>query len=160
MSPPGFSRDAKRTKRVSAMKNLTIGMVLGAAALFGAGAARADDPLMGKAPWNFTPQNRAGIAVAMKNIEDPNSGGSGGGSGTTIVCGGTSGAGGTGGTGSGSSATANSNCVIINNSDGAIVNTDQHSNGDQTSSSSAHSTTKTGSIDDVSAILNGNKQGL
>lgn len=145
------------------MKTNLIGAAFGltwvAIALAGSAAA---DPLGGKDPWNFTPVNRAGLAVAIKNIEDPGSGGSGSGGGTTIVCGGTSGGSGDGSTGSGSSATANNNCVIINNSDGAIVNTDQDSVGNQSSNSNAHSSTKTQnqSIDDVSAILNGNKQGL
>lgn len=138
--------------------------LVGAAAL--AGGARADDPLMGKAPWNFTPQNRAAIAIAIKNIEDPASGGSGAG---TIVCGGTGGASGQGATGSAASATANSSCIIINNSDGAIVNSDQDSDGNQDADSTTTTQTNNssgkkkdggGSIDDVANILNGNKQGL
>lgn len=146
------------------MSKLVIGTMLsaamGVAMLAGASVAQAD-ALGGKEPWDFTPVNRAGLAVAIKQIEDPGSGGSGSGSGTTIVCGGTSGAGGDGATGSGSSATANNNCVIINNSDGAIVNTDQDSVGNQTSNATAKSKTGTSSsIDEVSSILNGNKQGL
>lgn len=134
------------------------GLVCGAAAF--AGTAQAD-PLGGKEPWNFTPVNRAGLAVAMQQVENPGSGGNGG-SGTTIVCGGTSGAGGDGATGSASSATANNNCVIVNNSTGVIVETDQDSVGNQSSSSNASQTTNNshGSIDEVSAILHGNKQGL
>jgi hypothetical protein len=131
-----------------------------------AGSANADDPLMGKGPWNFTPQNRAAIAIAIKNIEDPASGGSGAG---TIVCGGTGGASGQGATGSAASATANSSCIIINNSDGAIVDSDQDSDGDQDADSTTTTQTNNaaakkkpggGSIDDVANILNGNKQGL
>jgi hypothetical protein len=124
------------------------------------GAALADDPLMGKAPWNFSYQNRAAIAVAIKNAEDGGSGSSG----QTIVCGGTSGAGGTGATGSAASSAANSSCIIITNSPGSQVHNDQTSAGDQTSTSSSSTKSSSGkssgSIDDVSAILYGNKQGL
>ena len=144
------------------MKKLVLNAMLAGAAVASslsfAPAAYAD-PLGGKEPWSFTPQNRPALAVAIKNIADPGSGGSGAG---TIVCGGTSGASGQGATGSGASATANSSCIIINNSDGAIVQSDQQSHGNQSSNSSASSTTNNhgGSIDDVSAILQGNKQGL
>ncbi|MEQ1754190.1 MAG: hypothetical protein ABL973_08645 [Micropepsaceae bacterium] len=123
-----------------------------------AGTALADDPLMGKSPWNFSYQNRAAIAIAIKNAENPGSGTGG----STIICGGTSGASGQGATGSGASSTANSSCIILNNSPGSQVHNDQTSTGDQTSTS----TTKTsaskpgGSIDEVSSILYGQKQGL
>lgn len=146
-------------------QRLALGLVAGSVFIAASSAAYADDPLMGKSPWNFTPQNRAAIAVAIKNIEDPASAG-GGGAGT-IVCGGTSGASGQGATGSGASSTANSSCIIINNSDGAIVTNPQYSDGNQNSDSSAETKSvtsggkkKSGSIDDVSAILYGNKQGL
>jgi len=123
-------------------------------------AAFADDPLMGKAPWSFSYQNRAAIALAIKNAEHPGSGTSG----ETIVCGGTSGAGGQGGAGSAASSAANSSCIIINNSPGSQVHNDQTSDGNQTSTSSTSTKSSTGkpsgSIDDVSAILYGQKQGL
>jgi hypothetical protein len=136
--------------------------------------ALAEDPLMGKSPWSFSYQNRAAIAVAIKNMEDPGTGSGGAG---TIVCGGTSGASGEGSNGSGASATANSSCIIINNSDGAVVNNDQISDGDQTATSESSTATSTGvpskakgkvkkkpssagSIDEVSSVLNGHKQGL
>ena len=137
--------------------------------------ARAEDPLMGKSPWNFSYQNRAAIAVAIKNVEDPGSGSGGAG---TIICGGTSGASGAGSNGSGASATANSSCIIISNSDGAVVNNDQNSTGDQTATSESSAASSTGgsskvrkkskpktmsgsgSIDEVSSVLNGHKQGL
>jgi hypothetical protein len=144
-------------------QRLALGLVAGSA-LFAATPAFADDPLMGKSPWNFTPQNRAAIAIAIKGVEDGNNGGNGGAG--TIVCGGTSGASGQGATGSGASSTANSSCIIINNSDGAIVTNPQYSDGNQDSDSEANSTLnnanskKSGSIDDVAAILGGNKQGL
>ena len=122
-------------------------------------AAWADDPLMGRSPWNFQAQDRAGIAVVIKNVED----GLGTSGVSTIVCGGTSGASGQGATGSGASSTANSSCIIVSNSDGTQINNPQDSNGDQNSNSSAKSKTsaaKSSSIDEVSSILNGNKQGL
>jgi len=116
---------------------------------------------MGKSPWNFQPQNRSALAVAIKSIEDPGSGGSGAG---TIVCGGNSGASGQGAVGSASDSTANSSCIIINNSDGAIVTNPQYSDGDQSANSSTSSQSNTinqnNSIDEVAKILGGNKQGL
>jgi len=136
---------------------LSVAFSAGLGALLAGSPAHADDPLMGKSPWNFDPVNRAQLAVVMKQIED--GGGAGGGSGTTIVCGGTSGQGGTGGTGSGSSATGNSNCIILNDADGNIIDVGQVSDGNQTSGSSAevqnNGTNNKGSIDDVAAILNG-----
>ncbi len=139
-----------------------------------AGVAQADDPLMGRVPWNFSYQNRAAVAIAIKNIEDPAGNGSGAG---TIVCGGTSGSSGQGANGSAASAGANSSCIIINNSAGATVRNDQISDGDQTATSEANANTGTiggsgrarhgaaptgrsGSIDDVAAVLNGHRQGL
>ena len=145
------------------MNRLVTGlMITVAAATFAGGVARADDPLMGKSPWNFDPVNRAGVAVAMKGIED---GGSGSGGGTTIVCGGTSGGSGHGATGAGSSATGNSSCIIVSNSDGNIIDVGQASDGNQGSTSTANSQTSTSNnknvappksgADDVMSILNG-----
>lgn len=148
------------------------------AGLFAPLAAHADDPLMGRVPWNFSYQNRAAVAIAIKGIEDGGNGGTGAG---TIVCGGTSGSSGQGGNGSGASAGANSSCIIINNSPGSMVHNDQISDGDQTAVSEATSTVKTtnnsgskkhrprhpggsdahsGSIEDVAAVLGGHRQGL
>lgn len=133
---------------------LLLTAVCGAFAM-SAGAAHAD-PLGGKEPWNFQPQNRAGIAATIKAVEDGGGSGSGGGS-TTIVCGGTSGGSGDGSTGSGSSATANSTCVIVNGSTGTQIGVDQDSDGDQTSEAKTKSKTNNtqsgGSIDEVAAIL-------
>lgn len=141
---------------------LALGMAAGIASVLCSEAALADDPLMGKSPWNFQEQNRAAIARMIKEIEDPGSGGP-----STILCGGTSGAGGQGAVGSAASATGNSSCIIVSNSGGAIINTDQASDGNQTAGSSASATTTNttnnksgGSIDEVANILNGHKQGL
>lgn len=143
------------------MTKTAIGLVVGLSvlggALMGSAPARADDPLMGKSPWNFDPVNRAAMAVAIKQVEDGSDGGSG--NGVTVVCGGTSGATGSGSTGAGSSAAGNNNCVVVSNSDGAIVDVDQHSNGNQTAGSTANSTSNNSSsssaADDVASILNG-----
>lgn len=65
-------------------------------------------------PWNFTPQNRAQLAVTTKQLTDTSLASSAAGLGaTTIVCGGGS-----------STATANNTCIILNNATGDIV-TDQ-----------------------------------
>jgi hypothetical protein len=135
-----------------------LGVAVGALSLISAQSAFADDPLMGRSPWNFQPEDRAGIAVIMKNVE---SGFSASGPGA-IICGGTSGASGQGATGSGASSTANSSCIIVNGSPGTQINNPQHSDGNQSSSSSASSktTNNNGGSDAVSSILNGNKQGL
>jgi hypothetical protein len=141
---------------------LTLGVAVVIASVVCSEAALADDPLMGKSPWNFQEQNRAAIARLIKEIEDPGSGGP-----STILCGGTSGAGGQGATGSAAQAGANSSCIIVSNSGGAIIDTTQASVGDQTAGSSTSATTNNnnssksgGSIDEVADILNGNKQGL
>lgn len=139
---------------------VTLGVAVGALSLIWAKSALADDPLMGRTPWNFAPEDRAGIAAIMKNVESgvsPNGPGA-------IICGGTSGASGQGATGSGASSTANSSCIIVNGSPGTQISNPQDSHGDQTSTSTAKSKTTNGGsgggADAVSAILNGNKQGL
>ena len=141
-----------RSVKVTVLGTCAVVSVLSAA------SAWADDPLMGRSPWNFQAQDRAGIAVVIKNVDD----GFGTKGASTIVCGGTSGASGQGATGSGASSAANSSCIIVNGSKGTQINNPQDSHGDQSSSSSASSktTNKSGSIDEVSAILNGSKQGF
>jgi len=141
---------------------LLLTAVCGAFAM-SAGAAHAD-PLGGKEPWSFQPQNRAGIAATIKAVEDGGNGSGGSGGGTTIVCGGTSGASGDGGTGSGASSTANSTCIIVNGSTGSVIDVDQDSDGNQSSEAKANTTTaksksgSSGSIDEVAAILGGPRQ--
>lgn len=147
---------------MTSVRVLVLSVSVSVATLAGTGAAFADDPLMGKAPWSFTPQNRAAIAVAIKGIED-GSNGSGSGAGT-IVCGGTSGASGEGATGSGADSKGNTSCIIVNNSDGVTITNPQYNSGNISSDSDASSktTNKTksgGSIDEVAAILSGPKQG-
>src|SRR5258708_36313155 len=110
-----------------------LGVAVGALSLISAHSAFADDPLMGRSPWNFQPEDRAGIAVILKNVEDGLSPSGPG----AIICGGTSGASGQGATGAGASSTANSSCIIVNGSPGTQINNPQHSDGNQSSSSSA-----------------------
>lgn len=138
---------------------LTLVQLLTVGTLFFPAVARAGgDPLMGSSPWDFQPQNRAAMAIAIRNAEegfDNFHGVGGNGDATTIVCGGASGAPGSGATGSAATATANSSCVIISNSDGSSVNVGQTSVGDQTADAKAHSNIgpKKGSIDEVAAAL-------
>src|SRR5262245_21985012 len=73
---------------------------------------------MGDSPWNFTAQNRAGIAAL---IQQQNGEGSSGVA-SANACGGS------GGT---STATSNYTCIILNNST-ASIGSDQDSAGDQT----------------------------
>jgi hypothetical protein len=90
---------------------LTLGMTAGASA----------QQAMGNQPWNFTAQNRAGIAALIQQGGDGNSGIGGG---SAYACGG-------GGT---ATATANYTCIILNNST-ATIGTDQDADGDQTATS-------------------------
>jgi len=90
--------------------------------------------------YSFDSQNRAQIAVAMKQIEDGGSGGSGVGA-TTIVCGGGS-----------STATANNTCIILNSSTGQVA-TDQLSDGDQSSTNSEPVTVNGETISGADEVL-------
>lgn len=81
---------------------------------------------MGDNPWGFSGQNRASIAALIKQVEDADKGTaiiSGGGDIVNLVC----------GADASSSATGNSSCIILNNSD-ADINIGQDSEGDQTAS--------------------------
>ncbi|OKH88623.1 hypothetical protein [Thalassospira sp. TSL5-1] len=102
-------------------------------------------------PWSAPVQNRASLAVVMKQAESGMLSGNGTGSAssgtnslTQLVCGGG------GGT---ASATANSSCVILNNSNGT-VNTGQDSVGDQTANSNTQ--TNTTNLSDALENLSGN----
>lgn len=111
---------------------------------------------MNNEPWSFTPQNRAGIASLIRSAEEGNNTGtagsvSGAGSIVNLVCGGNS---------DGSTAQANNTCIILNNSEGADVDVDQDSEGDQTATSEENTDveqTVVGAedIDDVLETLNG-----
>lgn len=110
---------------------------------------------MNNQPWSFTPQNRAGIASLIRSVEEGGSGNgvSGGGAASIVnlVCGGNS---------DGSTAQANNTCIILNNSEGANVDVDQDSEGDQTATSEENTDVEqtivgTENIDDVLETLNG-----
>lgn len=99
-------------------------------------------------PWGFQPQNRAQLAIIMRQIEEgggsTGSGAAGSGS-TTIVCG-----------GGGSTAQANNTCIILNNADG-MINTDQAATGEQTATSVESSSVNADSADadDILSVLSG-----
>ncbi len=112
---------------------------------------------MANDPWTFTPQNRAGIASLIRSAEEGNDSGaagsvSGAGSIVNLVCGGNS---------DGSTAQANNTCIILNNSEGADVDVDQDSEGDQTATSEENLdvdetiVSSEGNVDDVLDALNG-----
>lgn len=112
---------------------------------------------MANDPWTFTPQNRAGIASLIRSAEEGNDTGttgsvSGAGSIVNLVCGGNS---------DGSTAQANNTCIILNNSEGADVDVDQDSEGDQTATSEENLdvdetiVSSEGNVDDVLDTLNG-----
>lgn len=104
-------------------------------------------------PWAATAQNRAQIAVIMKQAESGMLGGttstttgaSGTSSLTQLVC---------GGGGGQSEATANSACIILNNSNGDI-NAGQDSTGDQTANGSTDTTNNNADLSDALANISG-----
>lgn len=114
--------------------------------------------------WAPQASNRAAIAALMRQVEQDgsasNSGALGyaGSSVTQLICGSNSGEG-TGG--SSANAQANSSCIILNNSDGAL-NINQDSEGEQSADANSTETVNvdetinnTGNADDVLAALEG-----
>lgn len=112
---------------------------------------------MANEPWGFSQQNRAGLASLIRSVEeggsaDGVSSSTAAGSIVNLVCGGNS---------DGSTAQANNTCIILNNSEGADVDVDQESEGDQTAT--AEETTNVEqtvvgneeNVDDVLEALNG-----
>ena len=104
-------------------------------------------------PWAATAQNRAQIAVIMKQAEsgllngtNSTTASTSGSSLTQLVC---------GGGGGQSEATANSACIILNNSNGDI-NTGQDSTGDQTANASTQTTTNNSDLSDALENISGN----
>lgn len=107
-------------------------------------------------PWSFSQQNRASIAALMRNVEKGNQGGSVSASGGTgsivnLVC----------GAGNDTAATADSSCIILNNSD-ANIDILQNSTGDQSASTEDNVNvdetvvgTNAGNVDDVLQVLSG-----
>lgn len=91
-------------------------------------------------PWSFAQQNRASIAALMKQTEDSGNAAATIASGgyDQLVCGGDG----------ASSATGNSTCIIMNNSDGAIqIGQDAQGNQDATNS------TETSTVNALSEAL-------
>lgn len=120
---------------------LAVAVAAGACLLAGTAVAQ-----MYEQPYAPQARDRAGLAVYMKNLKEQRrnetiSSGSGG-SATYLVC---------GGSGGQSTSTANSSCIILNNSD-AQLGVGQGSDGDQNANASTETTTTT--ADEVSNILN------
>lgn len=106
-----------------------------------AGAASAQ---MFEQPRQFKARDGAGLAVFMRSLQGTNTSATAGGDSTILVC---------GGSGGQSTATANSSCLILNNSDASAL-IGQESNGDQDADATSESTTTTTTADEVSNILN------
>jgi hypothetical protein len=127
---------ARTLRRVSLMALAVAGVCLAA------GTASAQ---MYKEPYTFQSTDRAGLAVYMKQLDSSKSNSTtGSGDATYLVCGGGSG---------GSTATANSSCIILNNSD-ASLGIGQGSKGGQSANSSTETNSTTTTADQVSNILN------
>ena len=118
---------------------------------------------MNNSAWSPQPANRASIAALIKQVEDGSSSNSAigfaGSAGVTqLICGANTGE----GTESSSNAQANSSCIILNNSHGAL-NINQESDGDQESDATSTNTTivdetiigANSGADEILATLNG-----
>lgn len=92
-------------------------------------------PGLNNEPWSAQAYDQSTMAIAMAqmNGQDPSSSTPS----QTLVCG--------GGTGT-SSATANSTCIILNNSTGSTVGTGQTSDGSQTATSTTQTKTVTNTM--------------
>lgn len=124
------------------LRKISLLALAAAGVCLAAGTASAQ---MYKQPWTFQTTDRAGLAVYMKNLDSSkNSSATSGGDATYLVCGGSGGA---------STATANSSCIILNNSD-ASLGIGQGSEGSQDANSSTETHTTTTTADEVSNILN------
>lgn len=127
---------AKLIRKASVMAAVAAGI-----SLF-AGAASAQ---MFEQPRQFKSRDGAGLAVFMRSLQTPTASAVAGGDSTLLVC---------GGSGGQSTATANSSCIILNNSDASALGIGQDSDGDQDANASTESTTTTTTADEVSNILN------
>lgn len=124
---------------------LTVAIAVGVSMTAGTAVAQ-----MFEQPYSFQSRDRAGLAVYMKNLQESRSDNgtvAGGGDATYLVC---------GGPGGGATSTANSSCIILNNSDAAL-GIGQDSDGDQNSDSNVETTETTTTADEVSNILNQNQ---
>lgn len=106
-----------------------------------AGAASAQ---MFEQPRQFKQRDGAGLAVFMRSLQGTNTSATAGGDSTILVC---------GGSGGQSTATANSSCIILNNSDASAL-IGQESDGDQDADANSESTATTTTADEVNNILN------
>ncbi len=95
-------------------------------------------------PRQFKQRDGAGLAVFMRSLSGTNTSATAGGDSTILVC---------GGSGGQSTATANSSCIILNNSDASAL-IGQESDGDQGADANTESTTTTTTADEVNNILN------
>ncbi|MCG8547502.1 MAG: hypothetical protein MJE12_25170 [Alphaproteobacteria bacterium] len=96
-------------------------------------------------PRQFKQRDAAGIAFSLRQLRNSQSvTAAPGGDSTILVC---------GGPGGGATSTANSSCIILNNSD-STLGIGQGSEGDQNSDSTIDTTTNTTTADEVSNILN------
>lgn len=96
-------------------------------------------------PRQFKSRDGAGLAVFMRSLQGgTETTATAGGDSTILVC---------GGSGGQSTATANSSCIILNNSDASAL-IGQESDGDQNADANTESTTTTTTADEVSNILN------
>lgn len=129
-------------KQARTLRKVSLLALAVAGACLVAGTASAQ---MYKEPWAFQSTDRAGLAVYMKNLSaSGNNSATSSGDATYLVCGGS------GGT---STATANSSCIILNNSD-ASLGIGQGSKGNQDAASSTTTNSTTTTADQVSNILN------
>ncbi len=96
-------------------------------------------------PRQFKARDGAGLAVFMRSLQGTSASSTAGGDSTVLVC---------GGSGGQSTATANSSCIILNNSDASSLGIGQASDGDQGADANTESTTTTTTADEVSNILN------
>ena len=119
------------------LRNLSAGLAASAFVL-GIGAAFGEEFNMGNRPWDFTAQNRAGIAALIEQKANGTLGGDGTGGGAGNSC---------GGNGGNSTAIGNYTCIILNDSEAAIEQW-QKELGDQT----ANTQTATAG-DDLSDVL-------
>lgn len=107
-----------------------------------AGAASAQ---MFEQPRQFKARDGAGLAVFMRSLQGTSANSTAGGDSTVLVC---------GGSGGQSTSTANSSCIILNNSDASSLGIGQDSDGNQDADASTESTTTTTTADEVNNILN------
>lgn len=127
---------AKLIRKVSLMAAAAAGISL----LAGAASAQ-----MFEQPRQFKARDGAGLAVFMRSLQGTTtSATTSGGDSTLLVC---------GGSGGQSTATANSSCIILNNSDASALGIGQDSDGDQGADANTESTTTTTTADEVNNIL-------